>query len=68
MNLTLSPFLLASADIEPHQTSFGNVTAEDVLLVVKEAMDIGEAKFNVKSRLILCNVIGFPHYSLRNMF
>ena len=43
----------------------GKATADDVLLTVKEAMDIGKSKFNVKSNLILCNVFGFPHYSLR---
>jgi len=41
------------------------LTPEDVLDHLRKIIKLGEEKFGVKARLILCNVVGFGDYALR---
>ena len=46
----------------------GDLTPEDVLDHLRKIIKLGEEKFGVKARLILCNVVGFGDYALRSLF
>ena len=46
----------------------GDLTPEDVLDHLRKIIKLGEEKFGVKARLILCNVVGFGDYALRSLY
>lgn len=64
IEIRFCPMLLASAKIEPHFRSYGDLTPDDVMEIVKLAMDAGERQFGVKSKLILCSIVGLWDYAV----
>ncbi|CAG5106899.1 Oidioi.mRNA.OKI2018_I69.chr1.g3050.t1.cds [Oikopleura dioica] len=62
--LRFCPMLLASCKLEPHFKSSGSMTPDDVIVVVKQAINDAYEDYGVKCRLILANVVGLWEYAL----
>jgi len=62
--LRFCPMLLASSKLEPHFKSSGNMSPDDVINVVKQAIADAHEDYGVKCRLILANVIGLWEYAM----